>query len=203
MVCREAAPYRTSEVLSLQRTFWRTRASLLTSVHATQAGDVANEMSAAVPEEAAAAEPDKKADHEPQVPADDKEVPQVTAGEMPALAAAQNGVGTAAEMNALAGVLFARRAPHHAGHTLLYTWNDIVPPEPYSAVFLKHAPTAKPFSCALWKSMTGVSSNVKQGKHVGNCMCICREGVLSVSLAVQQKLRLQHFRLKLQLIPQL
>ncbi|CAL5223040.1 g5495 [Coccomyxa viridis] len=69
---------------------------------APEAGDVANETSAAVPEEAAAAEPDKKADGEPQVPADDTEVPQVTAGEMPALAAAQNGVGTAAEMNALA-----------------------------------------------------------------------------------------------------
>ena len=51
--------------------------------------------------------------------------------------------------------------------------------------------------------MSGVSSYVKQGKHVGNCMGICREGVLSVSPAVQQKLRLQDLRLQLQLIPQL
>ena len=52
---------------------------------------------------------------------EDKAETQVTAGEVPALAAAQNGVGTAAEMNALAGVRSARRTLHRAGHTLPYT----------------------------------------------------------------------------------
>ena len=115
----------------MQSMLWRT---LLTFVAAAQAGHVANETSAAAPEEAAAAEPDKKAEPETQAPVDDKAETQVTAGETPALAAAQNGVGTAAEMNALAGVHSAGRAPHHAGHTLPYAWNEIAALEPFSSM---------------------------------------------------------------------
>lgn len=93
----------------------------MTWLHTVQAGDVAKETSAPAPEEAAAAEPGKEANPEPQAAVEDKAETQVTAGEVPALAAAQNGVGTAAEMNALAGVRSARRTLHRAGHTLPYT----------------------------------------------------------------------------------